>query len=216
MNWTVGAAGDITSNGWIDTVYLADAPLLENATNYFTLGRFDNLKPLDPGQSYTNTATFDFNPAAAGTYVIVKSVMGGDTNPLDNNGFASTLVTPAPADLQVVSVVPAAPGMPAYSGELTSVTYTVENKGAPVWEETQYWKDQVWISKDPTFIQSRALHVATVIQPHDSLGTGESYTRTAEFKMPPGVEGEYYVYVFTNTDAPAAADRLRRQRRPAR
>ncbi|HEY6816092.1 MAG TPA: CARDB domain-containing protein, partial [Croceibacterium sp.] len=202
VSWTVEASGDVTSDKWSDTVILADAPLLENATRTFNLGSFANLKALDPGQSYTNSATFDFNPAAAGLYVIVRSSMGGDTNPLDNQAFAATSVTNTPADLQVTSVVPKAPGTPAYSGELTSVTYTVENKGARVWEGTQYWKDEVWISKDPTFIRSRASHVATVIQPNGPLGTGESYTRTAEFALPPGVEGEYYVYVFTNTDAP--------------
>jgi len=108
-------------------------------------------------------------------------------------------VTNAPADLQVVSVVPAAPGVVAYSGERTSVTYTVENKGAPVWSGTQYWTDQVWVSKDPTFIENRATYVGSVTQANEGLGTGQSYTNTLEFDMPPGVDGEYYVYVFTNT-----------------
>lgn len=199
VSWTVRSTGDARATGWTDQVYLADAPLLENARNIFNLGSFDNLSPLDPGASYTNSATFKLNPAAAGLYVIVKSQLGGDPNTLDNAKFASTSVTNAPADLQVVSVVPAAPGVVAYSGERTSVTYTVENKGAPVWSGTQYWTDQVWVSKDPTFIENRATYVGSVTQANEGLGTGQSYTNTLEFDMPPGVDGEYYVYVFTNT-----------------
>src|SRR3546814_10038951 len=49
------------------------SPLLEDSTRRFDLGTFDNLRPLDPGQSYTNNQTFLLNPAAAGMYVIVVS-----------------------------------------------------------------------------------------------------------------------------------------------
>jgi len=80
VSWTVRSTGDARATGWTDQVYLADAPLLENARNIFNLGSFDNLSPLDPGASYTNSATFKLNPAAAGLYVIVKSQLGGDPN----------------------------------------------------------------------------------------------------------------------------------------
>src|SRR5690606_21080830 len=48
VSWSVTAGGDVTSNSWSDTVYLADAPLWEDADNVFSLGSFANLKPLDP------------------------------------------------------------------------------------------------------------------------------------------------------------------------
>ncbi|MFA7603825.1 MAG: CARDB domain-containing protein, partial [Novosphingobium sp.] len=198
VSWTVKANGNSTATKWTDTVYLADAPLFENATNFFTLGSFANLKPLDPGQSYTNTQTFTLNPAAAGMYVIVRSQLAGDPNVLDNQAFAATSVTNTPADLRVVNVTPAAPATPAYSGEMTSVTYTVENRGGALWAGTQYWKDEVWISKDPVFAVNRATKVGTTLITNGPLGAGGSYSRTVDFTMPPGVDGEYYVYVFTN------------------
>src|SRR3546814_5003895 len=98
---------------WSSDVCSSDlAPLLEDSTRRFDLGTFDNLRPLDPGQSYTNNQTFLLNPAAAGMYVIVVSQLAGDPNNLDNNGFAATEVTNALADLRVTSVVPAAPATP--------------------------------------------------------------------------------------------------------
>src|SRR3546814_15392253 len=96
------------------------SPLLEDSTRRFDLGTFDNLRPLDPGQSYTNNQTFLLNPAAAGMYVIVVSQLAGDPNNLDNNGFAATEGTKALADLRVTRVVPAEPWAPALSGEMPS------------------------------------------------------------------------------------------------
>src|SRR3546814_5260466 len=105
---------------WSSDVCSSDlAPLLEDSTRRFDLGTFDNLRPLDPGQSYTNNQTFLLNPAAAGMYVIVVSPLAGDPNNLDNNGFAATEVTNALADLRVTSVVPAAPATPALDRKST-------------------------------------------------------------------------------------------------
>src|SRR3546814_578630 len=211
VSWTVKAGGNATATGWTDRVYLADAPLFEDATNIFDLGSFANLKPLDPGQSYTNSRTFRLNPAAAGFYVIVRSQLSGDPNTLDNAAFAETSVANAPADLRVTTVTPAAPDTPAYSGEKTSVTYTVRNEGGAVWEGTRYWTDEVWISKDPIFNPARAQKVASVEIAEGALGTGEGYSRTVDFTMPPGVEGEYHVHVIANsagrTPVPADIER---------
>ena len=199
VSWKVTAGGDVTANGWNETVYLSDTPLLENSTKRFVLGTFTNQQQLDPGASYTRTESFDLNPAAKGMYVIVVGSLPRDNNRLDDQAFGATSVTPDPADFKVVSVIPAALGAPAFSGELTSVTYTVRNDGADVWEGTEYWRDLVYVSKDPVFNLSRATLVGTIAQPAgDGFATEESYTNTVEFTMPPGVEGEYYVYVFTN------------------
>ena len=201
--WTVKAGGTATADKWTDRVYLADAPLIENATRTFDLGSFANLRPLDPGQSYTNSASVRLNPAAAGLYVIVQSTLGDDPVRVDDQKFVATSVTNTPADLQVAGVVPAGS---AFSGERSSVTYTVRNTGAAIWSGTEYWQDEIWISKDPTFIQNRAQLVATVNQPARSLAQGAAYTNTASFELPPGVEGQYYVYVFINAQG---GDRLR-------
>src|SRR3546814_14703997 len=92
-------------------------------------------------------------------YVIVVSQLAGDPNNLDNNGFAATEVTNALADLRVTSVVPAAPATPALSGEKTSVTYSVENQGGPVWSGTQYWTDDIWISDRKSVVSGTSVSV---------------------------------------------------------
>src|SRR3546814_20120957 len=56
-----------------------------------------------------------------------------------------------------------------------------------------------------------AQKVATVGVTNGPLGSGESYSRTGDFTMPPGVEGEYYVYVIANSAGrnPIAGDIVR-------
>src|SRR3546814_13410300 len=99
---------------WSSDVCSSDlAPLLEDSTRRFDLGTFDNLRPLDLGQSYTNNQTFLLNPASAGMYVHVVSQLSGDPNNLHNTGLTATEVTNAPANPHVPSLVQAAPATPA-------------------------------------------------------------------------------------------------------
>ncbi len=140
-------------------------------------------------------------PAAAGKYVIIDTNAGSPkvweglyTN--NNIGTTDTNVTNSPADLVVNSVtVPET----SDSGEVITVKWSVQNQGAPMWSGTKYWYDEVWISKDPTFIKNRATQVGSYIYtPDRPLGTGDTYTQTQDIRLPAGVEGEYYVYVSTD------------------
>ena len=60
-----------------------------------------------------------------------------------------TNVTPVPAALLVTGFeIPAV----NYSGEATTFRYTVTNVGShPVWPDTEYWRDFLWLSADQTF-----------------------------------------------------------------
>jgi hypothetical protein len=195
-SWTVINHGDGTATGVTDQVFLADQPTLETpGVNSFYLGSFAAPGDLAPGKSYTQTQSFLLNPAAKGTYFIVKNQLI-DATPVDNeNSAATNVVAPLP-DLQVTSVQAAAS---ADSGEKTSITYTVTNTGAAaIWSGTKYWTDQIWISRDSTFIASRAINVGSVEHSGDSLAAGASYTETTNVTLPPGIGGTYHVYVFTN------------------
>ena len=72
--------------------------------------------------------------------------------------FAAEVVA-RPADLKVVSI--SAPAQ-NFSGEKTSVTYTVRNDGSAVWAGTRLWVDAIYISPDPTFIAARAVRMNAV------------------------------------------------------
>ncbi len=197
FSWSVRNDGEGTAGSWKDEVYLADQPsLTAPGVNVFHLGTYQNLQSLEPGESYTNSQTVLLNPAAKGTYLIVKTVFADDT-PLNNVLQTETDVTDLYADLQVTEVTTEGQ---ADSGEKTLVSYQVTNLGsADVWSETEYWEDRIYLSRDPSFIWSRATLAATIRQPHDEvLIAGASYSNEVEIELPAGADGEWYVYVFTN------------------
>ncbi|MCC5624357.1 CARDB domain-containing protein, partial [Nostoc sp. CHAB 5715] len=114
----------------------------------------------------------------------------------DKNRTAATNVTSTPADLIVTSVKTLPQN---FSGERTTVEWTVQNVGADIWSGTRYWYDEIWVSPDPTFIADRATKVGFV--PYSSLSplrTGETYTQKQDIILPAGINGEYYIYVSTD------------------
>src|SRR5205823_2780600 len=142
VQWTVQNKGSSSTEdaSLFDQVYLSDNPTLgvPGARQWF-LGsvRHDGVVPVNG--SYTSRVTFPLSPEIAGKYVIVVANTGDGFTPRtwegpytdDNTNSAATHVTPlAPADLQVTSIVTQAPN---YSGEPTSVTWTVTNTGAAAW-----------------------------------------------------------------------------------
>ncbi len=186
-----------TRSGWFDEVVLSDMPTLNApSAKQWSLGTFKNLKPLRPVESYTNTQTVLLNPAAKGQYLIVRSSLS-DATPNNNVGTAATDVTRVIPDLQVTDVATAAS---ALSGEMTTITYTVTNISAdPIWDGTSYWTDEIWLSKDPTFIPHRATIIGDVSRSNATpLAAGDSYTHSFDATLPTGIQGDHFVYVFAN------------------
>ncbi|MAE65735.1 MAG: hypothetical protein CMJ18_15810, partial [Phycisphaeraceae bacterium] len=212
VSWTVRNIGQgrTGESKWEDRVYLATSPDLSGPE--LALGRIPHDGALEVGQSYTAEATFDLTPAAAGTYVVVETGFGVFEGPLkDNNqGAAPTDVTNDPADFIVTSVVTPPEND---SGELALIEYTVQNQGPNVWAGTQYWSDRVFISPDDVFIGHRATFLGNVTHINaGGLPSGASYTESQEFRLPKGIGGEFYIYVFTNTsgvDTDATGDNTR-------
>ena len=131
-------------------------------------------------------------------FVFVKTGEGVFEGPFDDNNIASapTVVTNAPADFVVTSIVTPQEG---FSGEPALIEWTVRNDGPAVWPGTAYWTDQVWISPDPVFLPGRALILGGHTHSNaEGLAGGESYTENAEFVLPRGIGGQYYIYVQTN------------------
>ena len=147
--------------------------------------------------------TFELSPATQGCFVKVivdawENVT--ETDESNNQQVVETDVTARPADLVVSDVVTQPINL---SGERTTIRWTVTNVGLyPVSRVTNYWYDQVFLSRDATFIRGRAIDLGMV--GHDSLhplDPGESYSASLEATLPRGVEGPYYVHVFTNFPA---------------
>ena len=162
-------------------------------------------QPLGPGASYTETRTYPLSPSAAGSFVIVitdASVNWAlsphfvvvETNEDNNQRAAASDVRPVPADLLVTQIT-AQPQN--YSGERTSLQYTVTNVGQrPVWSGTKYWKDHIWISADQEFDEDRATYLGTVLHKHEQpMQPGDRYDVEFEADLPAGLDGEYFLYV---------------------
>ncbi len=217
LSWSVTnqGAGATLDTQWIDSVYLSNSPTynLNNDSAQLDLGDFVHGGALAPGQSYTTQETILLSPAYSGQYIIVYTNSASQTTgegawegPYTNNNTRSVPsdIYTAPADLQVTSVVTQPE---SFSGEPTTVQWTVTNVGDPVWSGTQFWTDEVWFSPDPTFIGDRA----TLLDNADNigafthtnaqtLGTGDSYTVSQTLILPAGIGAKtdpitYYIYI---------------------
>ncbi|MDE3036214.1 MAG: hypothetical protein KGJ14_09610, partial [Nitrospirota bacterium] len=201
VGWTVSNQGaDATQEtSWADRVILSDqATLHAPGAKEWVLGDIQHNGALGVGESYRQQRTFSLGPSVTGRYVFVETAGGVWEGPFTTNnvGSASANTTAAPADLRVASVT-ASPSN--FSGEKTTVQWTVENVGAPVWGGTRYWTDNVFLSPYPTFDLNSATKVAKVTHSQTTpLGTGDSYQASAEIALPPGIDGTYYVHVVTD------------------
>ncbi len=120
-----------------------------------------------------------------------------ESDETNNRLTGDTDVTIRPADLVVAEVITPPEN---YSGEYTTIQWVVRNVGEhAVWPGTAYWDDEIWLSPDPTL--NRVTKLGTVAYDHQqSLLPGESYTAELQARLPAGIEGQYYIYVRTNSD----------------
>src|SRR5262249_40237549 len=154
-------------------------------------GKVGHDATVDPEESYTAELTVGLSPAISGRYVIVQTAgttLPGDQFQGSHRRSVASYVTPAPAaDLRVTEVVTQPE---SFSGEKTTVSWTVKNFGSTAWESTRYWTDAVYLSRDPTFIPTRATLLGTVGHSNNTpLGADQSYTQTREFTLPRGIGG---------------------------
>ena len=176
VRWTVRnpSTGAARPGGWVDRVYVSShADPFDDAAHRMILGEVHHATPVNPGQEYSESLAVRLSPSAAGQFIVVVSDARegddpeGDDHVLevreDNNARAIDVrVQPTPADL-IVSNVRFEPQL--YSGEPTTIRYTVTNAGAyPVYSGTEYWRDFVWLSADPEFIRTRATYLGDVAQ----------------------------------------------------
>ena len=206
VTWMVRNGGLLATEAesWIDRIYLSDKETLgASGETLWLLGEVRHEGNLGAGDAYTQTQSFSLPPSAKGMYVHVitdASVRGRqavvEENENNNVATGAADVSNDPADLRVTSVA-ASPG--SRSGEKATITWTVENFGGDVWQGTEYWRDSVWLSRDPVFDRNRATHLTSVVRNADTqLLSGLSYTQSAEVTLPPGTDGAYYVHVFTD------------------
>ncbi|MAE66325.1 MAG: hypothetical protein CMJ18_18805, partial [Phycisphaeraceae bacterium] len=170
---------------------------------------------LGPGDSYTLTDQFTLPRGVGGPFFIYvftnirgRDLVGGGSNDGNRSLFASRAfevqgnnegsapipVTYAEPDLFVTDlVVPVDPR----AGETIPITWTTTNIGTRATRESG-WADTIVLSTDPSLDASdQFLGATSGLGP---LDVGESYTRAVEVDLPDGIEGDFHVLVFTDSN----------------
>ena len=147
VQWIVKNIGNSISNTahWYDGVYLSVDAILDTRSDT-RLGIYDNMNPLNPGESYVNSKVVKLPEGIFGQFyiIIVADIYGNvpETNETNNTSYNSFNITlTPPPDLQVISMqIPDA----TFSGQNIDLTYTVKNTGSNS-TQTPNWYDAVYI-----------------------------------------------------------------------
>jgi hypothetical protein len=206
FSYTVQNRGDLFEGGWEDSVYITDNPDYNLATERWYVGSYAQRRALSNGQSYSVTQTVTLPPSIRGKYLVVKTDtyygqyyttgLIGELSESNNTLSAASTITRSISDLRVSSVLTQPQN---FSGEETTISWTVVNQGADVWSGTQGWVDSVYFSPDPVFDYRRATALGAVVHNNTGFASGASYSASLKAKLPPGTEGQYYIYVITDS-----------------
>ncbi len=201
IQWIVKNIGNSITNTahWYDGIYLSEDAILDTRSDT-RLGIFENMNPLNPGESYVNSKVAKLPEGIFGQHyiIIVADIYGSipetnETNNTSNKIFNVTL-TPPP-DLQVISMqIPDA----AFSGQNIDLTYTVKNTGNNS-TQTPIWYDAVYISQDSIFNSQNSSRLNSFY--HNAILLSDSiYTKSNSVKIPDGISGKYFLFVITDYD----------------
>ena len=84
------------------------------------------------------------------------------------------------------------------SGTTIPITYTVTNRGTRA-TRTASWTDRIFLSQDPSLdIYDTELGTASYGQ---VLAAGASYTETVDVRVPDGIQGNFDIIVYADSDA---------------
>ena len=180
--------------------------------------------PWRDGQSYTQSLTFTLPPGIGGTAADSADLLrlrhhrpgwhhehgirDNDSQPQLLHDATATRTRPTTRaqqtlpviyrepDLQVTNLV--VPATPPHSGDTIPVSWTVTNVGNRDTREG-YWYDRVYLSTSPSLDdQSYMLGRGRPIPP--SCRPGIRTTSTLNVQLPDGIQGNFYILVFTDSN----------------
>ena len=201
ISWTVKNQGSARADPpWTDRIWLSSDNQLGNDT---LIGEFPFNSNLEPDQTADRIQALTIARNAIsqdGAYFLLiqtdaSNLINEGTNE-DNNVIARPInvTRQSRPDLVVDSIV--APGT-AFFGQTILVQWTVKNNGGGP-TNAQVWQDFVYLSVDnvPEIEDPFKIPVANV----SYLSAGESYTATADVKIPQGLVGQFKIIVWTDGD----------------
>lgn len=201
VQWSVKnqGAGEPFETGWQDRIYLSRTATFE-LNSATVLGVFNRSGALTPDSTYARNQTARIPSGFAGeNYIFVHTDWNNgvfeyqdDGNNLSPAGQPIAITNP---DFVVSSV-----GIPnsANSGKSIEINWTVANNG-PGAALNQIWNDRVYISQQPAFDPNSAMLIGSFSR-SGALPKDSSYVAAANYTLPNGIAGDYYVFVETNSD----------------
>ncbi len=209
VSWTVtNVGGGVTSTGqWHDSVVLRDIPVPGTGT---VLGSVPHVQRLLPGESYTVTTMLPVPDDLAGTFYVcvhtdsAQRVLegAGESNNATVDPLATVIILSPVADLEASNVTAPATG---YTGQNLTVSWEVRNLAAPI--DSGHWYDAVFLSADPYLDPDSDVFLGFTRQAAP-LSTGGGYLMTEAFFVPEGLEGLWYVGVYTDARSPSTSPRI--------
>jgi subtilase family serine protease len=201
ISWTVRNQGQARAVApWTDRVFLSTDNQLGND---ILIGEFPFNSDLDPNQTADRIQTLTIARNAISQdgpyFLLIQTDANNQINEginEDNNVVARpiNITRPPRPDLVVDSIV--APST-AFFGQTILVQWTVKNNGGGP-TNAQAWQDFVYLSLDnvPEIEDPFKIPVPNV----SYLAAGESYTATADVRIPQGLVGQYKIIVWTDGD----------------
>lgn len=209
VQWTITNNGSGPTNApqWRDAVYIGTSPTSTSGAT--KLAEPSSITALNPGESYTATATIKVPRGISGAFhFIVRANNNGAVNEVSTtNNLLSSPVTvnvPPLPDLVVESVQ--APDE-LFAAQEISVSYTIRNIGT---NEAGSRKDRIYLSRDTTLSTSQDRLIFT----SDSIygpAAGQATTHLSRnrngvqepavyinARVPSDAEGLWYVFVVTD------------------
>lgn len=204
VRWTVTntGLGDVPANqgAWYDQVYISqDDQISSGDTN---LGVVSHSGALKVGESYNGQMNVKLPVGIQGPYyIIVRTDTYNSTFEQafevnnDTPDAVQVILTPPP-DLQ--PTLTSVPGT-AFAGQNYVVQFRVDNNGAtPAPDTQQSWYDRLYLSTDGTFDPETDIKIGE--RPHNGgLNDGDSYTTAITGKVPYGLEGQYHIFIQSDT-----------------
>ena len=201
MTWTVhnGGIGTTDSDAWGDRIYLRNV----DTNAIYELGTFTHIGRISPTLGYSRSVDVVVPNGLSGTFqLVVRAAHGSGPyefiyNTTESNSLAREIeigLSDSP-DLRVTSIeAPAS----ALEGEFIDVSWTISNSGLGDAEGT--WTDKIELKRldDPSAPLIRLGEVTY----DQGLNSGNNYSRTERFQLPPRKPGVYAVLITTNNRTP--------------
>ncbi len=194
ITWMVKNQGtSATTVNWADYLYASDDNKLDISDIFIGTANKPNNVSLNPGESYSNTQSFNIPGAATGRRYLL-AVTNRDKQQIETDSTNNVYAIDAFGDPDLTITTATAPGN-ATAGETVPISWTVKNTGT--YDAIGTWFDAVYLSNDLT-IDSTDTLINSIAQGSLTLKPGESYTLTRNITIPASATGQQYLLFATN------------------